>query len=165
MILNSLDGAAIAGRNAIVARLRLIDAEWTDVVYDDPRAISSAAGLPALAQQTGADFVAMVLVSDLDTDPAADNGRAFRTYEYLVMLGQPYGEGAGVDEFIGRVEKMENRLGSAPFSVTLGSDTFEMAVAGMESAEPIAPAVDENGTEIIGVTKATTVLLAVEVCA
>lgn len=164
MILNSLDGAAIAGRDAIVARLRLIDAEWTDVVYDDPRGLGTAEGLPGLAQRTGAAFVVMVLTGDIDTDMQADGGRVLRSYEYPVMYGQVYGEGAGVDEFIGRIEKSENRIGSAPFTVTIGSDTFEMAVSGMESAQPIAPSFDETGTEVIGMTKATTVTLSIEVC-
>lgn len=164
MILNSLDGAAIATRNAIVARARVIDAEWTDVVYDDPRGITSSTDVLALARATGADFVCMVLVSDMSTDPASDVGRALRQYEFLIVLAQVYGEGVGADEFIGRAEKLENRMGSAPFTVTLGSDTFEMAVTGLDSAEPFSVIVDDNGGEVLGIIKALTLVTEIEVC-
>ena len=165
MILNSLDGAAIAGRNAIVARARAIDAEWLTVVLHGPRGTTSSQDVLALADQTSADFVCMVLVADMATDPAGDNGRALRTYDYTLILAQPYGEGAGVDAFIGRAEKLENRMGSAPLSVTLGFDTFELLVTGIESAEPFSVVVDANGTEVIGMIKAMTLTGEVEVCA
>lgn len=164
MILNSLDGAAIATRDAIVARARVIDTEWTEVVYDDPRGITSSTDVLALARATNADFVCMVLVSDMSTDPASDVGRARRQYEFLIVLAQVYGEGAGADELIGRAEKLENRMGSAPFTVTLGSDTFEMAVIGLDSAEPFSVIVDDNGGEVLGIIKALTLVTEIEVC-
>lgn len=165
MILNSLDGAAIAGRDAICVRLRAIAAEWATVVFDDPRGITSSVDALALARATGFGFVCVVLVSDMDTDPASDGGRALRAYEYTCVLAQLYGEGSGVDGFISRAEKMENRLGSAPISVTLGADTFELVVTGLESSEPFSVVVDENGGEVLGMVKSTTVRTEVEVCA
>lgn len=164
MILADLDGAAIAGRDAIVARVRLIDVEWTNVVYDDPRGITSTVDVLALARATGAAFVCIVLVADIDTTLGTELGHAIRTIQYTLVLAQIYGEGEGTDEFIGRAEKMENRVTSADYEVTVGGNTFDLAVTGAESAEPFAVVLDEAGGEVLGMTKALTINLEVTVC-
>lgn len=164
MILADLDGAAIAGRNAIVARVRAIGAEWLLVVFDDPRGITSSIDVLALARATGHPFVCMVLVSDIDTTLGEELGHAIRTYQYTLVLAQIYGEGAGTDEFIGRAEKLENRVTSADYSIDVGGNEFDLAVTGAESAEPFSVVLDEAGGEVLGMTKALNISAEVTVC-
>lgn len=164
MILADLDGSAIAGRDAIVSRLRLIDSEWADVVFDDPRGITSSIEVLDLVSASGHPFVCVVLVTDIDTTVQQELGNVSRTILYTLILAQVYGEGAGVDEFIARAEKMENRAVSADYEVTVGGNTFDLAVVGAESAEPFSVVVSEAGGEVLGMTKAVTISAEVTVC-
>lgn len=159
--LTDLDGLLVAGKTAIVARARAIDAEWVNGCFDDPRGITSSLDALAFARTTGLPFVCFVLCSDLGTSTLDQ----LRTCEWTAFFAQPYGAGDDYDVFVGRVESFQNRMAASDLTVTIDALTLSMRVTDLESGEPFSVVVDaDNGSELLGMVQSTTIRGEVELC-
>lgn len=164
--LTDLDTAYAAVRAAVAADIRTYAPIMADTVFGDSRESLDERDAIGLMQRMSLPFTVVVLADDLTTDIDPDNYLIrTRRYEIALVIVQPYLDGNGEDDFLTRVELIENRIGArTSFDVDVDGTVVEFRLAGLDRILPIGLEPNEN-FEIVAHRTVRRVTLEVEACA
>lgn len=165
--LSDLDGVFPLVRAAVAADVRTYDPLFATTVFGDSRETTDDRDAVGLVTRAGKPFAVVVVADDIDTLVSEEDYLVrTRRYEIALVIVQPYTDGDGEDDFLARVELIENRLGArAGFDIDIGDGVVvEFRVVGLERTIPIGLIPNEN-YEIIAHRTVRRVILEVETCA